>query len=353
MSNFRVAYPVGNSPGRDHVLWPTISRAEYLDIAYGGDNVDSQWQTGFDYPIQMDLAQIMHMSWRVREWKIAASSYETSIAVFDPPVVDQTDIAERNDTGVTPEFFFRIQRKDKITHVVRDITDERDMFSNWEDWPLRDDFEPPAYTSPRWKTLRNLGVSQGFSNGVDNTDLVAAADPTLITGTYGFTEPYSHPKFGEGGTTLGGKFIIFTMAGYILFDPAEGGKFYPPLNFPFGGLNLHSADVLQTPASTNSIVIFKLLTLSPTTLPPPEDGFAAPIDCGSFTISFGSFGPSPATCRIIRDALPEWPGPGVATLPTGNFNLEMSPTKYWPFATKAGLPVYDEDTGEQLEDPFS
>jgi len=31
----------------------------------------------------------------------------------------------------------------------------------------------------------------------------------------------------------------------------------------------------------------------------------------------------------------------------------LTPSKYWTYSTKAGLPVYDENTGAQLRDPFS
>ncbi len=36
---------------------------------------------------------------------------------------------------------------------------------------------------------------------------------------------------------------------------------------------------------------------------------------------------------------------------TGTFTIE--PSEYWPYATKAGAPVYDTSTGEQLAGPFS
>ncbi len=34
-------------------------------------------------------------------------------------------------------------------------------------------------------------------------------------------------------------------------------------------------------------------------------------------------------------------------------DITISPSEYWPYATKAGLPVYDTSTGAQLRDPFS
>lgn len=36
---------------------------------------------------------------------------------------------------------------------------------------------------------------------------------------------------------------------------------------------------------------------------------------------------------------------------SGTFTIE--PSEYWPYATKAGLPVYNTSTGAQLRDPFS
>lgn len=49
-------------------------------------------------------------------------------------------------------------------------------------------------------------------------------------------------------------------------------------------------------------------------------------------------------------ALTGYSGSGTLTL---SADFTMEPDKYWPFANSDNFPVYDEDTGAQLVDPFS
>lgn len=346
----RVAYPVGNTNGRDHQYWPTLTKEQAFALGLYSDTVVGHYRMALDYPIAMTLAQIQIMSWRVLEWKVDAAAWTASEAAFDVPVAGQDDIAELNDTGTLPEFRFRIQRRTPGTGVPVDVTDEADMLSDWSDWQLKGDFIPQTFAGvPVWKTLRNLGVSQGFSNGVNATGLVAAPDPTMILGAFNFTEPYNHVKFGESGTFTGGKLVIFTMAGYIIYDPVLH-LFYPPLLFSFSGATLPL--IRAGRAGT----IFNLLPLVPPPLPPPEEGFDPPIPCGFFTIEFGSAGPDQVSCQVYRTAVANAAGSGpplIVPPSTGSLDLTMSPTQWWPYRTSGGLPVYDTTTGAQIRDPFS
>lgn len=44
---------------------------------------------------------------------------------------------------------------------------------------------------------------------------------------------------------------------------------------------------------------------------------------------------------------------GLVTVSNINGSFALDPLEYWPYATKAGLPVYDTATGAQLNDPLS
>lgn len=68
----RVAYFVGNTSGRDHLPWPTISAAQLSDLGY-------LRTTG------VTLATIMAMAWRVKKWNVAASSANVSGTVTSNP----------------------------------------------------------------------------------------------------------------------------------------------------------------------------------------------------------------------------------------------------------------------------
>lgn len=45
--------------------------------------------------------------------------------------------------------------------------------------------------------------------------------------------------------------------------------------------------------------------------------------------------------------------PKFATVTAGSADLTMTAIKFWPFSNSLGQPVYDEDSGAQLNDPFA
>lgn len=344
VSNFNVPYLVGDTYKRDHQLWPTITRAELL-VLMGGDNPVNNRAIELMYPIGVDLATIQVMVLRAREWQIDGAGFSSSFGAYFAPVIDQTDIATINVGGSTPAFSFRIQRYDAFpSSAVRDVTDERDFLAEWRDFTLTKDFVPPARTVPLWKTLRNLAVSQGFSNGIDNDSIVAAANPEAISSGYSFTEPYDHGKFGESGSGIGGLMVFYMLAGYILFDTSTG-LFYPQMFFSFGGARLPFQQ------ASRPGFLFQLLPADPIVIPTPPD-----IPCGFLTITFGGTGAGEVNVpigHIFED--PPVPVPGGLTIPpqSGGLDLSMAPTKYWKFKNSLDQDVYDENDGHQVNDPFA
>lgn len=55
----------------------------------------------------------------------------------------------------------------------------------------------------------------------------------------------------------------------------------------------------------------------------------------------------------LVDTQGSWPVATSGSPPYNEVSIEMKATKFWPYANSQGQAVYDEDTGEQLVDPFS
>lgn len=348
MSNYNVPYLVGDKYKRDHQIWPTITRAELLALT-GGDTPANNRTLELEHPIGVNLDTIQALILRVVEWEIDSSDFAASFGAYFAPVVDQSDIATLNTGGSTPAFTFRIQRLEPTpSTVARDVTDEQDFLAEWRDYTLPKDFVPPARTIPIWKTLRNLGVSRGFSNGVDNDSLVAAANPEAITSGFSFSEPYDHAKFGEAGAGIGGLMVMFMAAGYIVFDPVTG-LFYPPLFF--GGIGGSGGARLPLQQANRPGFLFQLLPADPIVPQSPPD-----IQCGFLTITFGATGVGEINIpigHVFED--PPVPVPDGLMIPgqSGSLDLSMFPTKYRKFKNTLGEDCYDENDGHQLHDPFA
>lgn len=67
----------------------------------------------------------------------------------------------------------------------------------------------------------------------------------------------------------------------------------------------------------------------------------------------GTFTFNGKTTSIYGSAQPSSPDDEPGWIGYTAVDLEIKPLRYWPYANKAGDPVYDEDTGDELVDPFS
>lgn len=164
----RVAYPVGNTLGRDHQMWPCVNRPI----------VDA------DEVLVCNLDLLMQMAWRVSEWTVSAGS-----ASFDA-----NPGYNGGFTGLISASWssFKMTMKRKSGLTVRDVINEADILGPSSDAPI--------LISPgvdKWKTLRNAGVSGFFEN--TTTKVIVSA------GIFGGEIPYDPnrelfaPQFGFSG----------------------------------------------------------------------------------------------------------------------------------------------------------
>lgn len=307
-------------------MWPTILRSELHQklILAGHDNsterlrfIDSNW------PVAVDLATIMQISWRVREWELSGSG------------LTFTGKKNTSDTyNVTGSFSpcsiktKRVKVPEDLDDPLRDATDERDLLGPSSDCPIL----IPGGFAPEWPTLRNAGIR-------------GAADPDLIVVTR--TDSDSGvatvlPPFG---------FIESLIHGaYVIFDP-DAEMFYPHMQIG-GRFDAFEHFELQTFGAS---VAFYLLSQNPQAapLPPPPSGLAADVPQGTLTII------NPSGGSNIEVPIGMFGGPGGTTPPlnlgggSGSLNLTLAPVTWWPYKNSLGQPVYDSATGAQLVSPFS
>lgn len=76
----------------------------------------------------------------------------------------------------------------------------------------------------------------------------------------------------------------------------------------------------------------------------------------SVTTSFQASASATGSLSVDGVTTPWWARQFHTTAPYDEFtgySVTMTPKEYWPYATTAGLPVYDTTTGAELRDPFS
>lgn len=323
----RVPHLVGNTRLRDHSFWPTILRSElnqfFIDLGETDDdlrhrNIDQGW------PVAVSLKTLMQLTWRVREWEISGGPFSytgsKSSAGIPPPGSPTWTLS-----GTFEAFSAKAKRVVSGPFDLRDVTDERDLLGPYTD----------SFNMPEWKTLRNAGV-QGVADGAE-TD-VTRTDSDTGTDPGPFIEPHGAISF-----------ILFGT--YVIYDP-DTGLFYPRIAidgsfralFDFGG-------------STSGVeASFYCVSADPIAPPLPAPGFGVARDVpqGTLTITGLAEGEADIVIPLGMFGKPDGSAPPIYTTGgSGSLDLVMTPLSWWPFATKAGAPCYDENDGSQLADPFS
>lgn len=330
----RVAFPVGRTagmPGRHNGMFPTILRSELNDklIAQGLTDTDERLRAiDSGWPVAVNLETYMQMSWRVREWRIEAGSFiytgSKSSAGTPPPGSPTWTLTSTFDPfSVKPK---RVKNPPDLDNPLRDVADERDLLGPYTD----------SNNMPEWKTLRNAGT-------------LGSVDPNTINVTRSDSDtgpdagPFVQPE-GFFNTTIFGS--------YTIFDP-DTGLFYPRLAldntfqafFDFGAFG-----------TSGVFAGFYLLSTNPIAppLPAPSFGIAGDVPQGTLTITGLAEGEPDLVIPVGMNGRPGGSAPPFfAHGGSGSVALTMSAIRWWPYATKAGAPVYDESTGAQLADPFS
>lgn len=297
-----INYAVGNTAGRDHLQWPTITLAQLTTLGYSRT-------TG------ISLLQALACAWRVKRWNVGGTA---SIGLHT--VINRTSPTRVEDYTVASSFSFSDQPMPMLKDDGNLATREQHIVE------VSNQSEVYGFVG-----LRNGGF-QLHTGGV-----FSPPPPRLFvneTSTYTFDksppEFYDPPQSGtETGTfsqLLQLDFLMFgntTNREYVGFD---SNLFYPfiqasGLLFPH-----HAAQIsfqIQSAGSNGTLTVDPVVATS-FTLPVKIDGFYV-----------GS-------------------GTGISnTVTSAGIALTMTADQFWPFANSVGDPVWDGATGAQINDPFS
>lgn len=283
MANYRIPYLVGNKLGRDHQYWPTVD-LEFDDADYLGS---------------INLATLMQIAWRVREWTISAGTmhYEWTSGgtdyVFD---------------GAWDEFIIAMARAANPDFPPGDpyilVENEGQILGPVSSSPIPI-LNVHGHVVDKWNTLRNFGVIGRTDGGP------WAAVPSVGSFSGGIT-----------GSFAGGEMI---------FDPVR--KVFA-LPFGFGG----GAGV----AGDHPTIFFQATS--------PNDIAASPgRDAGGTVTVTDPAGGADIVAPISIQGIDVFDMSGSGTVS----DITVIPTKWWKYRNSLGQDVYDEFTGVQINDPFA
>lgn len=283
MANYRIPYLVGNKLGRDHQYWPVV------DSPF--DDAD---QLG-----SINLATLMQMAWRVREWAVSAGTVHYEFAYSGTDYVFD---------GSWDEFTVAMARKVNPDYPPGDpyilVESEGQILGPVSSAPMPVT-NVHGHVVDKWNTLRNYGVAGRF----DSDDWGSV--PSLL--------------FQPGSIQAG------FLGGELLFDP-DRKVFALPLGFGGGA---------GVPGGHPSIFF---QATSPNTLAANPGNDAG----GTVTITDPAGGDD-IIVPIFIEGQDVFDLGGTGTVS----DITMTPTKWWKYRNSLGQDVYDEFSGVQINDPFA
>lgn len=302
-------YVVGNTSGRDHINWPTKLRSELAGaLLLTPPELDTY------FPVDVSLAQIMALCWRVKKWTFNGA-LEASIHYEEIPgdnflVIDATGAAELDETEV-------FTLKDDGSPA----TTERDLVCREAD--------------STYRALVNRGIGPP-----DGVGIVSNWTNNGVQSTFGSPSPFSF----SGSTPAdnsGFQFQIFNGF-FVGFD---AGVFMPPF-VVFNSLLVNSSIQVGIIANRNPQTI--LSGSGPTVLRNPS---AITIDLSGMQDWEGNTIPNFDLPIEITWRLGGM-SPGSACSGTADGGFTLKAVEFFEYANRAGAPVYDAG-GALLVSPFS
>lgn len=287
----RVGYVVGNTSGRDHVNWRTILRSE-IETLFPGITTDEKDQI---WPVDITLAQIMALNWRVRKWSLTGT----------------ITVAHAIGVNFTANASIELDAAEIVTlfeHPIDGIiaaTRERDLLSRVD-----------AHGRLLYEGLTHLAslnfewALSGLESGVG----------------------YSV----NSNATVNSQSLVF-LRGPVLFK-ADAPNF-APANDGIGRVLDDDRLIVDVRTHRNPQTI--LTGTTPISLRSP----------GTLTVKPGIADDYDIPLEIIFRRRNE--NIGDTASGSASADLELTATEYWPYANSENLPVYDSSTGAQLRDPFS
>lgn len=317
MSRCQTSYLVGNTKGRDHFYWPIRNVEDVitdlsLDTPFDPTQVEfSQFfPAGFD-----DLFAVMNWAWRVKKWSLEGTlSY--SFPYMDSTLVMNITFAD-GDVTMTSR---RASPADTPWAGPIEIINERELLGRQAD---ESDYSHPLDPRPLSKIygLRNFGFY--------------AEKHGAIAPTFSGLDEITGSGLSVQGEMFGEQFMSqFALDyPYLVFDP-DTKNLYPQFF-----LELALSVFTNTPPSAGPVTIHV------------RSGQRQPGDTTSFdvplTVDTGIDGGTleiPMLCWGVLHSFPDLIIDGA----TVSSALTLKAVEWWPYADKAGNPVYNTTTGERL-----
>lgn len=298
--SFNVPYLVGNKFKRDHIMWPTILRSQ-IDTVFPGltdDQKDAIW------PVDITLAQMLALCWRVRKWELSGSATVSKTISFpNPPDADIVKTASGTATVDATEIVTLLNGVEAIR--------ERDLVG-----------KVFAENETHYKNL----VNDGFSSVPGNA-------PVSDWST-------TSEEFGDWTGFI--DIALQILGGYQLFDPAAE-KFSPA----WDGLG----QLIPSISGQNQLILSAAFTRNPETVlsGPTPLNLKVPI---SLTVIPGIESSFDVPMELIWRFQSEVPGGTVEGTGSGAFTLQA--TEFWPYENTLGQAIFDTASGEPTgSDPFA
>lgn len=290
-----VLYMAGDTGGRDHIQFPTILRDRIEEVRNGipltDDEKDANW------PVDVTLAQIMALCWRVRRWDFSGSvNVSVTTRYPNPPAGDIVSTAAGTAT---------VDATEMVT-LLNDIeaVRERDLVGK-----VFDD-----ETNDRTKAYQNL-INDGISFVTGN----APVSDWSATGDFGSDSGFRSLAF----------VALNTFMSYHLFDE-DTEKFAPPFGGPGALIAASSTDLIASARFFRNPATV-LSGPTPTLLKTPIAMTVIPGIAPSFDV------PMELAWRLAAEI------PGGTTDGTASGAFTLQATEFWPYAGK-----FDPGDGHKL-----
>jgi hypothetical protein len=306
---FNTPYIVGNTLNRDHQHWPTVSPALATTILSQG-NLLEPFQTG-ERPA-CTLAQILALVWRVKEWHFSGTWSASGHDGFGSQTFSSTI-----DNSIQSKAIFKTAYPEELGGVSATIHDvvfepflaSEGLFSSILS-PTSVHYYLTDYAVPR----RNYG---------------------LISPVAGPIQPVSYLKTtrSPGGA---GKAFFFLFGDARFDDPFTPGPI---------GANPRGLDIVTFAADVfGPMLVFHESATAGTIIFTCQTPFSPLVSNATLTVVPGAAVAATFTAPLIISVGTP------AILDSHTSSLTMTAAKFWPYQNSLGQPVYDETTGDQIND---
>ncbi len=334
MAGYRVPFLVGTTRGRDFQMWPTVEDPLFTSVLTEGTPIprtEDSWGAR-----DLTWQQLLAISSRISEWRFAGGWSDSYDFYTEPGHVYASSIATVNSFvgSPIPIAVFAKCTNDLATFTIPVVKEPHLVFQNFGPKifsPLHKDYahdfdQPTAGYAYHSYGLVNSSVGATGAAPFDAVDIHSEVDDGV-----------GPPASSDNGSLFFGMFRDFLTS--FLFANARGVDMvrFKPLGTSGPSGPVDAFDVYLTITASNS---------------------------ATFNYSFidSAFGSSNAFITIDPVIAPAFSVPvhigGVApvgesaTQTSLDCDITITATKFFEYADSQGNPVYDINTGAQLNDPF-